>query len=79
MLTLSLSIRFVTRRSFRLRYPLKWTLNWDTSVKVIRHRQCLNCESASWLFQPGEFPSKGILHDCENYVDDSFAALVISW
>ena len=41
--------------------------------------QILKCESASRRFQPGEGPSRGLLRDCENFADGSFAALVCAF
>ena len=32
--------------------------------------------SASRCFQPGEGPCRGLLRDCENFADGSFAALI---
>ena len=34
--------------------------------------EILKCENASWRFQQGENPSRGILHDCENFADLQF-------
>ena len=28
--------------------------------------KCLQCDCASWRYQPGEGPSRGLLHYCEN-------------
>ena len=40
---------------------------------------CLKCESASRNIQPGEGPSRGLLRDCKNIVDVSFAGSRSSW
>ena len=45
-------------------------------LTMVRLEYCLKCESASRHFQPGEGPSSGLLCDCENIADDSFAALL---
>ena len=40
--------------------------------------KCLKYDSASRPFQPGEGPKRGLLRDCENFADSSFAALFFS-
>ena len=39
--------------------------------------KCLKCESISRRFQPRRGPSRGLLRDCGNFADGSFAALII--
>ena len=60
---------------FFVRDPISCLLTHLAQLTVVSS-QCLECESASSLFQPGEGPSRGLFRDCENFADGSFAALI---
>ena len=49
-------------------------------LRIYVNQPCPKCGSASRSrgFQPGEGPGRHLLHNCENFADGSFAALISS-